>query len=308
MSAAIPTLIAVLAGIALGLTGGGSFDNLLRWRPVAWQLALGAIVIQLLFRLLPLDGTFAVVLDVISMLLLIAFAVLNIKVAGMVVILIGLVLNLIPTVINNGTPVSPDALVSAGLVERADLDRVELEGPRHVQTDDDSLTFLGEVIAIPTGQVVSFGDLILLLGEMLTISALLRNRRIGPAARRPATGRGAGAPPKTRRPAPSQQKARKAAQQPAKKQPPPQRPPQQRPPQSTQPKPKPKPEPEVPPRANTRRGSSNAPRIPYEDLVAGLAEPDRSKGRTARRPTRPRETHTVDPEVDLRDESLKRRP
>jgi hypothetical protein len=320
VTAAVPTLIAVLAGIALGLAGGGSFDNLLRWRPVAWQLVLGGIAIQLLFRLLPISGTFAVVLDVISMLLMITFVVLNIRVAGMVLILVGLVLNLVPTILNNGMPVSPDALVSAGLVEREDLALVELEGPRHVETDDDSLTFLGEVIAIPTGQVISFGDIVLLFGEMLTISALLRNRRIGASSsRRPApVSRAARPGPPPRKPPqktnrkPPRTPPEQANQRPPRSTKPPARTPARKP--ATAPKPARKPAPAAeqpappatPPssRAPRRRGSADAPRISYEDAVAGMSDPKS----TPRPVTRKRARDAGEQDVDLRDESLKRRP
>jgi hypothetical protein len=315
VTAAVPTLIAVLAGIALGLAGGGSFDNLLRWRPVAWQIAVGAIALQLLFRLLPLSGTFAVVIDVISMLGLIAFAVLNIRVAGMVVILVGLVLNIIPTIVNNGTPVSPDALVSAGLVEREDLANVELEGPRHVETEDDSFTWLGEVIAIPSGQVISIGDIIILLGEMLTISALLRNRRIGPASsrrrapvgvagprpRRPARP----APPRAARPAPKPAPPTRATRPAKPPKPAASRPaPKQPRPAPKQARPAPVSNDDPPPRTPRRRGSADAPRIRYEDAVAGLPDPDS----TPRPVTRRRGRGADDVDVDLTDDSLKRRP
>jgi hypothetical protein len=176
--AVLPTLIAILAGVALGLSNGGRVENLLAWRPVAWKLAVGGLAVQLLFKILPLSGGFAVVLDIVSMAALIAFALLNIRVGGMVVVVIGLSLNLLPTLVDWGTPVSPNALVTAGLVSRSSLDDVHLEGPRHLQDDGDSVAWLGEVIALPTHQAISLGDLILLLGEMLVVSALLRNRHV----------------------------------------------------------------------------------------------------------------------------------
>jgi Family of unknown function (DUF5317) len=176
--AVLPTLIAVLAGLALGLSNGGRMQNLLAWRPVAWKLAVGGLAVQLLFKLLPFSGSLAVVLDIVSMAALVAFAVLNIRVGGMVVVVVGLSLNLLPTLVDWGTPVSPNALVTAGLVSRSQLDDVGLEGPRHLQDDGDSVAWLGEVIALPTHQAISLGDLVLLLGEMLVVSALLRNRRV----------------------------------------------------------------------------------------------------------------------------------
>jgi hypothetical protein len=185
--AVLPTLIAILAGLALGLSNGGRIDNLLAWRPVAWKLLVGGLAVQLLFKILPFSGALAVVMDIASMAALLTFAVVNIRVGGMVVVVVGLSLNLLPTLIDWGTPVSPNALVTAGLVSRARLDDVHLEGPRHLQDGGDSLAWLGEVIALPTHQAISLGDLVLLLGEMLVVSALLRDRHVDrspPPARR----------------------------------------------------------------------------------------------------------------------------
>jgi hypothetical protein len=188
--AVVPTLIAILAGLALGISGGGRIDNLWAWRPIAWRLAVIGLALQLLFKVLPLSGGLAVVIDIVSMAALIAFALLNIRVGGMVLVVIGLSLNLFTTVVDWGTPVRAGSLVSAGLVTQSQLDDgVGIEGPRHLQRTDDRAAWLGEVIPLPTHQVIALGDLVLLLGEALVVSSLVRKRRVERSGSRRATRR-----------------------------------------------------------------------------------------------------------------------
>lgn len=200
MAAVIPTLLAVAAGIVLGLRGGGRPTRLLRWRPVLWEAAAVALVIQVAFRVLPISGGFAVVLDLVAVAAALAFALANLRVPGMVVIVAALVLHAVPVIVNWGMPVRPGALVSAGLVEEDELDAVELEGPRHLADDGDRLGFLSETIPLPTGQVLSLADVVGLVGVALVISALMRGRRIGGSL--PTAPRRRPAGPRTRRPAP----------------------------------------------------------------------------------------------------------
>lgn len=176
--AALLTLLAVAAGVLLGLAKGGRIDNALMWRPQLWQLAVGGVVVQIALRLSGWSGGFAVFFDIVSTLAVLAFCVLNIRVGGMVVIVVGICLNLVPAVINWGTPVRPQALVSAGIVTQAELDAgVKVDGPRHL-ADGDALAWLGETIPLPTNQVISIGDLILHAGYVLTIASVLRRRRV----------------------------------------------------------------------------------------------------------------------------------
>ena len=180
MLAIIPTVLAVLAGVGLGLVNGGSLANALRWRPLLWPLAAGGLALQVLIRVTSVSGGLAVLLEVVSTLLLLGWCAVNLRTPGVVVILVGLALNLVPTVVNWGIPVSRDAVAAAGLVENGSIDRTELTGPRHL-ADGDHLAFLGENIALPTGQVLSIGDLVMQLGYLLTVAAVLRGRRLKPA-------------------------------------------------------------------------------------------------------------------------------
>lgn len=175
----LPTALAVLAGVGLGLVTGGQLSNLKLWRPAAWPLLVGGLALEAIIRVSGLGGGWAVVVDLVAGVALIAFCVLNIRVGGMILIVIGLSLNLLPTLVNWGIPVSGAAVSSAGLVRGGSIQTTLFDGPRHLEDDGDHLTFLGEVIGIPpTKQVISVGDLVLLFGYALTCSALLRNRRV----------------------------------------------------------------------------------------------------------------------------------
>lgn len=113
-----------------------------------------------------------------SLCALLAFVGSNTHVTGVVVIGLGLLLNLVALVVNNGMPVRGGALVEAGLVERAELATLELSGPRHLESRADALPVLGDVLPLPLGrEVMSFGDLIVVAGAADAVRELARRRR-----------------------------------------------------------------------------------------------------------------------------------
>lgn len=205
--AALLTVLAIGAGVALGLANGGSFERLRHLRPDMWPAGAAGLALQVLIRLTGMSGTLAVLVEIVSAIALITFAVANIRVGGMVLIVAGLGLNLLPTVVDWGIPTSRSALVSAGVIDDRPEARVELDGPRHVATSDDTLRWLGETIPLPTGQVISIGDVLLQIGYVLVVSSVLRGRvlrrpmdgeygrRIAPLAEGPARRRGPGLHP-----------------------------------------------------------------------------------------------------------------
>jgi hypothetical protein len=176
--AALLTVLAVAIGIGVGLANGGSLDHVRRFRPQRWQIGVAGLAVEVLIRVSGMSGSPAVVLDLLATVALVVFVFANIRLGGMVLIAAGLILNLLPTFVNWGMPVSRGALERADVIDQGSTGRVELEGPRHVASDDDWLTWLGEVIALPTGQVISFGDGVLQAGYLLTTAALLRGRRV----------------------------------------------------------------------------------------------------------------------------------
>lgn len=182
--ALIPVLVAIAIGIGIGLLGGGNLGNLLQWRPAAWEVAAGAIAVQVLADAFSWSGVVPFILGLASVAALVYVAWMNRRVGGMVVVAIGLAMNLVPMLINGGTPVSAEALVSSGAVEQAQVASVQLTGPRHLADADDLLRPLGAVVPLPIGLVISFGDLVALLGVTLVTQAVLRRRQVragGPA-------------------------------------------------------------------------------------------------------------------------------
>lgn len=183
--AAIPTILAFAVGVGLGLHWGGTWSNLTGWRPVVWEALAGGVVLTVLVDLLPWSGGFVTLLSVLATAAILGFAVLNVRIGGMVLVVAGLGLNLFVTVINWGMPVSASALQSAGLVSPADVDRLVLTGGR-VVADGARLGFLGDVIPLPWGQVISIGDVVVLVGITLVTASVMRRYEVG----RPVPGRG----------------------------------------------------------------------------------------------------------------------
>lgn len=178
--AIIPVLLAIAIGLGIGVLKGGSIDNLRQWRPASAEVAGGALVALILADVLPWTGLVVFLLDLIGVFGLLYAAWMNRRVGGMVIVAAGLFMNLAVSMANGGAPVSQKAMVSAGIATQAQLDsqKVELVGPRHVQTDQDFLTFLGDNIALPGGTIVSPGDLVLWLGLVLCTQSIVRRRQV----------------------------------------------------------------------------------------------------------------------------------
>lgn len=173
----LPMVLTIVLGVGLGLGLGGSLDRARRLRPDLWQVGAAAIAIQLISQATGLSGGWGVAVDLISRVALIAVCVANLRIGGMVLVALGLTLDFVVTLINWGMPTSRGALESAGLVDKGATGDITLRGARHV-ADGDFLAFLGEVIPLPTGQVVSIGDLLALVGLVLVLMAVLRGRML----------------------------------------------------------------------------------------------------------------------------------
>ncbi len=184
----------ILFAFLLGYVFGGRirrFEQLhLRW---SW-LAVAGLALQ--FVPLPdgATGTDLVVRTAVlscSYLLLLAFAALNIRLAGVPLIFIGLALNLLVIASNGGMPVSREALESSGQGDVLQVLIDEGAAKHHLLTDDDVLAPLADVIPVggPIKQVVSLGDVFVYAGVVWLIVAVMRGRipqtsRAGPRSRR----------------------------------------------------------------------------------------------------------------------------
>jgi hypothetical protein len=199
--ALVPTLLAILVGLGLGLRWGGRIDHLLGWRPALPAALIGGLAFHTLAELAALRGGVGTVVAVLGLAGMLVFAVVNVRTGGMVLVVAGLGLDLLVTVVNWGTPVSSSALASAGVIDpEATGSEVVLTGGRQL-ADGAFLGFLGDVIPLPWGQVLSIGDLLVLVGIALVTASVVRRyevrggvastagrRHAGPSGRRSAGG------------------------------------------------------------------------------------------------------------------------
>jgi hypothetical protein len=171
-----PIAVAILIGLVAGALRRGRLVSLTRTRLRRPLLLAIAVICALAADVLdvPSPAIFAFV----GLLAGIAFAGSNLLMPGMVVVGIGVAVNLLPVALNGAMPVRADALIDAGIVAEADLDRVVLRGARELADSETSLEILGDVIPVPqVDQVMSFGDLIVLIGLTDVIANLMRVRR-----------------------------------------------------------------------------------------------------------------------------------
>ena len=175
-------LIAILLiGVLMGFGLGGDLRTVseahVRW----WWLVPLALVLQVvpvprgdegLARLLPV-GTL-----LMSYVLLIVVVLVNWRLRGFMLVLLGLILNFTVIGMNHGMPVSAEAVSRAGKPElREDLPR-ERGAKHHLADSRDVLLPLADVIAFrkPFGVVTSVGDLAIDAGGAFFLAAAMLGR------------------------------------------------------------------------------------------------------------------------------------
>ena len=88
------------------------------------------------------------------------FGIRNLHFTGMIVLLIGLLMNITPMIANQAVPVSELALISVGEVDESGNPLIE--GTRESTATATSFTFFGDVVPVPIfNVVVSLGDLVI---------------------------------------------------------------------------------------------------------------------------------------------------
>jgi hypothetical protein len=180
--ATVAGVVLLLVGVALGLVAGrlqrqrGAHSAAVRLRHLT-VLGLGTVANGVAYML---SGDTATVVLAGSLAVLLAFVGSNLHLTGMAVIGVGLLVNLVGVVGNDGVPVRGEALVAAGLLHPADLATTELLGARHLETSGDPLGFLGDVVPVRSPvapEVMSFGDLIVVVGAADAMRELSRRQR-----------------------------------------------------------------------------------------------------------------------------------
>ncbi len=173
-------LFAFALAIGLGYLLGGRLHNLggIRFRH-AWA-GLAGVALQFL----PVTGTLGNVALLGSFVLLSFVAVMNRRLPGFALVVVGLGLNFLVIAVNQGMPVSRQALVDSGQTATIQDLRTAGGSKHHLQTSEDDLTFLADRIGIPQpiGQAVSAGDVVAYGGVMWFVVAAMRHRDWGPTS------------------------------------------------------------------------------------------------------------------------------
>jgi Family of unknown function (DUF5317) len=170
-------LLAGAAGVVAGLVRGGRLRGGDGGGVRAWPFGLAALAVQALVGLLPPAGGLGPMLLVAALLTLLAVARANGRLAGVPLLAIGLLANLVVVVANIGMPVPAATLERAGVaVERPASHRPDavhvLAGP------STRLAALGDRLAVrPLRTVASFGTVAELAGLFLLVQHLLLARR-----------------------------------------------------------------------------------------------------------------------------------
>ena len=125
--------------------------------------------------------------------LLLTFGLVNVRMPGMFLVVIGLACNMTVIVVNGGMPASAQALIDSGQEDVLAYLQDQGADKHHLLTDDDQLTFLADVIAVPQpiGQAVSVGDILVYAGLTWLIVAAMRGwtPSARPAGSRPRRGK-----------------------------------------------------------------------------------------------------------------------
>ena len=167
-------MFTVVAATVVGLLTGGTLRDFpsVKFRD-AW-LALAGVVLQFI----PLGGVIGTALLYASFAALIAFAALNVRAQGFALIVIGLALNAVVIVANQGMPVTRNAL--EGSNQAATLEELIANGgaKHHLADGGTILLPLGDVIPLgaPLDQAISVGDVCVQLGAAWFIVASMPRR------------------------------------------------------------------------------------------------------------------------------------
>jgi hypothetical protein len=180
-------LAVVVISVFLGYVFGGRLHRLEALLPRWWGLVIIGLGFQFIRVPEGASGTDLVIRTAVlslSYTLLVAFALINVRMPGMFLVVIGLACNFAVIAVNGGMPASAEALIDSGQVDVIAYLQEEGAQKHHLLTDEDELTFLADVIPIPQpiGQAISVGDVIVYIGLIWLIVAAMRGWT--PSARR----------------------------------------------------------------------------------------------------------------------------
>jgi Family of unknown function (DUF5317) len=168
-------------GLLVGLVAGGHWRAVRTTQVRRWPLGALGLACTVLPWLSDQGWTTAIV--ALGWALLIAFAIFNLHLTGMVIIAIGISCNLLVLLVNQAMPVRVDAVIAVG-VDEAAVSTADLGPGRRLEEPGDRLEPLTAIIPLPAlSMVLTFGDLIALFG--LADVAFRLARRSAPRHARP---------------------------------------------------------------------------------------------------------------------------
>jgi hypothetical protein len=160
--------------IGLGYLLGGRLSNLggIRFHH-GWAGLVGVVL-----QFFPIGGTPGYLVLVASFLLLLFVSSVNWKLPGFLLVLIGLWMNFLVIVVNEGMPVTREAVIASGQADTLQDLRDAGGTKHHLATPDDDLVFLGDRIAVPppVRQAISMGDVVAYVGAIWFVVAGMRPR------------------------------------------------------------------------------------------------------------------------------------
>jgi hypothetical protein len=168
-------LTTLIVAVAVGYLTGGRLVGLakleLRW---AWLALLGVAL-----QFVPWSGLPGIVSLLASFACLIVFGLANARRPGFGLIVIGLAMNLTVIAVNEGMPVTREALISSDQADTLASLVDDGGNKHHLARGDDELVILGDWIGVgtPIRQAISIGDLFVNVGAGWFIVAAMRSVR-----------------------------------------------------------------------------------------------------------------------------------
>ena len=181
MFVAFMTLVILVSAVV----SGGSFSRLAQVRLRYSWLIVAALLVQILITEIVTDGPRPLLIG----LHLATYAVAGIAiwanraVPGLLVVALGAAMNAVTIALNNGTlPASPHALAAAGLADKSGFENSGVVA-------HPLLPWFGDIMATPSWlpfrNVISIGDLVILVGATVMIHAVTRTALARALERKP---------------------------------------------------------------------------------------------------------------------------
>lgn len=175
------SLVALSIGLAIGRLRGGSISAALATRLRRKGFLVVGIGASMIVNLL--EPSQPLLWHSVSIVGFFVFAIANVAFTGMIVLLIGMLMNLAPLVANGSVPVSELALESVGVTNESG--EPIIDGVRESKSTASRLSFLGDIVPVPViDKVISLGDLVIYvaLADVVMNVVLRRRRRDEPDA------------------------------------------------------------------------------------------------------------------------------